>query len=157
MVSEVFVGLSAIKTAFDIAKGLKDIDDATRRNAAVIELQEKILTAQQAQSELVETIGKLEKEVARLKSWETDKERYELNEIAPGIFALAIKEGMRGGEPFHRICANCAANGKKSYLQQHARGPYYDEYHCDGCGAKLPINKGSPPRRPSGDRSAWSV
>jgi len=35
---------------FDIAKGLKDIDDAARRNAAVIELQERILSAQQSQS-----------------------------------------------------------------------------------------------------------
>jgi hypothetical protein len=48
MAGEIFAGLSAIKTAFDIAKGLKDIDDATRRNAAVIELQEKILAAQEA-------------------------------------------------------------------------------------------------------------
>ena len=41
MVAEVFAGLSAIKSAFDIAKGLKDIDDATRRNAAVIEFKKK--------------------------------------------------------------------------------------------------------------------
>ena len=52
MVGEVFAGFSAIKSAFDIAKGLKDINDATRRNAAVIELQEKILAAQQEHSEL---------------------------------------------------------------------------------------------------------
>jgi hypothetical protein len=51
-----FAGLSAIKTAFDLAKGLKDIDDATRRNAAVIELQEKSLSAQSAQSALVENL-----------------------------------------------------------------------------------------------------
>src|SRR5262249_3392802 len=56
MVGEVFAGLGAIKTAFDIAKGLKDIDDAARRNAAVIELQEKILAAQQEQMALVERI-----------------------------------------------------------------------------------------------------
>ncbi|MFZ3324849.1 MAG: hypothetical protein WA231_02690 [Methylocella sp.] len=61
MVAEVFAGLSAIKTAFDLAKGLKDIDDATRRNAVIIELQEKILTAQAAQMELVETINDLKK------------------------------------------------------------------------------------------------
>jgi hypothetical protein len=35
---------------------------------------------------------------------------------------------MRGSEPFHRICADCAANGRKCYLQQHIRGPYYDEF-----------------------------
>lgn len=31
MVGEVFAELGALKTAFDIAKGLKDIDDATGR------------------------------------------------------------------------------------------------------------------------------
>jgi uncharacterized protein YlxW (UPF0749 family) len=64
MVAEVFAGLGALKTAFDIAKGLKDIDDTTRRNTAVIDLQEKILSAQQSQASLVESISNLEKEVA---------------------------------------------------------------------------------------------
>jgi hypothetical protein len=54
MVGEAIAGLGAIKSAFDLAKGLKDINDAAVRNAAVIELQERILAAQQAQSALVE-------------------------------------------------------------------------------------------------------
>ena len=41
MVGEALAGLGALKTAFDLAKGLKEIDDAARRNAAVIELQQK--------------------------------------------------------------------------------------------------------------------
>ena len=73
--AEVYAGLGAIKTAFDIAKGLKDIDDATRRNAAVIELQEKVLSAQQAQSALIDRIGELEKEVAGFEKWDAEKER----------------------------------------------------------------------------------
>jgi uncharacterized protein YlxW (UPF0749 family) len=76
MVAEVFAGLGALKTAFDIAKGLKDIDDTTRRNTAVIDLQEKILSAQQSQASLVESISNLEKEVACLKAWEEEKSRY---------------------------------------------------------------------------------
>ena len=70
MVAEIYAGLGAFKAMFDIAKGLKDIDDAARRNAAVIELQEKILVAQEAQSTLINRVGELEKEVAGLKSWE---------------------------------------------------------------------------------------
>jgi uncharacterized coiled-coil DUF342 family protein len=73
MVAELITGLGAIKSAFDLAKGLKDIDDAARRNAAVIELQEKILSAQAAQSALVERIGELEKQVAGFKAWEAQK------------------------------------------------------------------------------------
>jgi len=141
MVAEVFAGLSAIKSAFDIAKGLKDIDDAARRNAAVVELQEKILTAQAAQSELVETVSALEAEVTRLKNWEADKARYQLAALAPGMVALAVKETLRNGEPFHHICANCASNGKKSYLQQHIRGARFDKYKCNLCGEELQIDK----------------
>ena len=67
MVAEVFTGLSAIKTAFDLARGLKDIDDAARRNAAVIELQEKILAARETQSTLLERVSELEKKWLALK------------------------------------------------------------------------------------------
>lgn len=145
MAAELIAGLGAIKTAFDIAKGLKDISDAATRNAATIELQEKILAAQQAQSALVEKVDNLEKEVARLKDWEADKKRYQLAEIAPGIVALSLKETMRNGEPFHRICADCAANGRKFYLQQHIRGSNFDQYKCSGCGFEIGIDKGGPP------------
>ncbi len=99
MVAEVFAGIGALKTAFDIAKGLKDIDDAARRNAAVIDLQEKILSAQAAQSSLIQTADDLEKEVARLKDWEADKSRYQLSELRPGLVALSLEESMKNGEP----------------------------------------------------------
>jgi hypothetical protein len=64
MVGEAIAGLSALKTAFDLAKGLKDIDDAVRKNVIAIELQERILAGQQAQAALLERIGTLEKEGA---------------------------------------------------------------------------------------------
>ena len=158
MVGEAIAGLSALKTAFDIAKGLKDISDATTRNAAVIELQEKILSAQQTQSSLSQQVSDLEKEVARLKDWDADKKRYELTEIGPGVVALSIKEAMRNGEPFHRICANCAANGKKFYLQQHVRGIHVDVFQCNSCKEKLTIDKGGSKGIQSDyDPSPWSA
>ena len=78
MVGEAFARLSALKTAFDLAKGLKDIDDTARRNTAVIELQEKLLIAQSAQAELLERIRTLEEKVANFETWDTEKQRYEL-------------------------------------------------------------------------------
>jgi hypothetical protein len=155
MVAEVFASLGALKTAFDIAKGLKDIDDAARRNAAVIELQEKILSAQQSQSSLIETVSNLEKEVSRLKAWDADKQRYELKALAMGVVAYALKPSMSNGEPDHYLCANCFAAGKKSYLQQHIRGQYYDQFKCRGCGDDLGVNKGTPPSRPADYEDDW--
>ena len=143
MVSEVITGLSAIKTAFDLAKGLKDIDDATRRNAAVIELQEKILTAQTTQSELLERVSELEKEVTKLKTWDADKQRYELVALAPNVVAYAVKEAMRGSEPQHYLCANCYNQGNKSYLMQHLRGSHVDKFKCNSCSEEISINKGT--------------
>jgi hypothetical protein len=64
MVAEVYATLGAFKAMFDMAKGLKDINDAAIRNGAVIALQEQILTAQAAQSTLIDRVNDLEKEVA---------------------------------------------------------------------------------------------
>ena len=41
MVGEIFRGLSAIKTAFDMAQGLQNIHDAVTRDRAIIEPQKK--------------------------------------------------------------------------------------------------------------------
>jgi Zn finger protein HypA/HybF involved in hydrogenase expression len=117
MAGEVLAGLSAVKAAFDLAKGLKDINDATTRNAAVIELQEQILTAQAAQSSLIERIRELEKEVTRLEAWETEKQRYTLTEVGTGAFALVVRPSMQGTEPTHCICADCYERSEKSILQ----------------------------------------
>jgi hypothetical protein len=119
MVGEFLTGLGALKTAFDIAKGLKDIDDATRRNAAVIELQEKILAAREAQSALLDRVGDLEKEVASFEKWDAEQQRYELKQLAHGgaAFAYALKSGAQPSEPFHCICATCYQRRIKSILQ----------------------------------------
>lgn len=53
VVSEIAGGIGAFKAMMDIAKALKDLNDAALRNAAVIELQGQILTAQMEQSTLI--------------------------------------------------------------------------------------------------------
>jgi hypothetical protein len=116
MISEAMMGVTAFKAAMDITKGLKDIDDRTRRNEAVIELQEKILGAQAAQAALVQAVGELEKEVTALKAWDADKERYRLVELKRGVLAFAPKEGMENGEPVHNLCTSCYQHGFKSIL-----------------------------------------
>lgn len=142
MVPEIYAGIGAIKTAFDMAKGLKDIDDAARRNAAVIELQEKILSAQSAQAALVEAVSVLEKEVADLKAWGSDKQRYDLVKVeGSDIFAYAVKEAARNGEPNHYLCATCYQNGKKSVLQPQTRFPgRVQVLVCHQCGSDFYVS-----------------
>lgn len=146
MVAEIFGGISALKAALDIAKSVKDMNDVAARQGAIIELREQILSAQEAQSSLIQEISALKTKLADFETWETEKQRYKLDVIAPGIFCYIIQETMRGREPVHRICANCYSAGKKGFLQQHITGPYHDRFVCHLCGETLNINKGEPPR-----------
>lgn len=119
MVGEVFAGISAFKTMFDMAKALKDINDAAIRNSAVVELQEKILTAQAAQAQLIERIRELEEDVASFDKWDTEKERYHLiHAYRGGSVVYALKPEAAKGEALRWICASCYQQRKKGILQR---------------------------------------
>lgn len=138
MVAEVLTGLGSLKTLKDIAKGLKSINDATVRNAAIIDLQETILAAQMEQSALIEQVGQLEKEVTRLKEWDADKKRYALGEVAPGAFAYVLKRSKANGEPTHALCANCYERGEKAHLHNNGNPVIYDNaLVCHKCRSQI--------------------
>jgi len=145
--------VGSLKAAGDIAYAMLKLHDAKALQEKTIELNSVIIAAQRdamaahtAQTDLVAEIRDLKEEITRMKNWEADKARYELADIGAGIVALAIKKAERGSEPFHRICADCATNGKKFYLQPVLSGPYYEKYKCHGCGIELEIHKGNPPQ-----------
>ena len=119
----------------DMAKGQKDMNDAAVRNATVIELQQHILTAKEAQSALLEEIRSLITQMARMETWEADKQRYTLKEIEPGQFAYALEEETAGGEPTHLLCANCYNQSQKPISHTETRMPgRHTVLFCQDCG-----------------------
>ena len=141
MFAEAMAGLGSFKTMIDMAKGLKDINDAAVRNTAVIELTEKIIGAQATQTALIARVGELEKDLMRFETWETEKQRYELHERKPGRFTRKLKAGMENGEPPHEICAQCYEVRVKSILQ--SRVTQTGRYHmltCNHCKAELNLS-----------------
>jgi len=118
VVAETLAGLSALKSALDMTKALKDINDATIRNAAVIELQETILAAREAQTTLMERVAGLEKQVDSFEKWDTEKDNYQLTAIYPETLAYARKPSAESSVPPHFICANCYEMRKKRILQR---------------------------------------
>ena len=134
MVGEAIAGLGAIKTAFDLAKGLKDIHDIAVRDWIAIELQKEILAAQAAQFSLVERVRDLEAQVASFEKWEAEKKRYALKDFGGNTFAYELKPEEAGGEPVHRICPKCYAKGHKSILQSEGKDSVErDMYRCTEC------------------------
>lgn len=135
VVAETMMGISGFKATMDMVKAMKDIDDRTRRNEIAIDLQEKILSSQVAQAALIEQVSDLEKEVARLKAWDADKQRYKLTVMAPGVLAYTLIEDMQNGEPPHSLCGSCFQAGHKSLLVSSTFSP--GRCHvlvCNDCG-----------------------
>lgn len=137
MVAEVFAGLSALKAAFDLTKGLKEINDAAIRNGAIIDLQEKIRDAQQTQSALVERVRDLEAQAARLKTWEVEKQRYQLAEVAPRQYAYVLRPEEKDCEPPHWICPRCYEHEEKSVLQGFKSATFGWSHNCPVCELKI--------------------
>ena len=136
MVAEIFGGLSALKTAFDMTQALQNIHDTVARDRAVIELQKEILSAQAAQSTLIDRVRELEKEVADFEAWEVEKKRYRLTDFGGGTFAYALKPDEAKGEPAHRVCAHCYQDGHIAILQCSHRSDGQDYFDCLRCKAR---------------------
>lgn len=135
----------SLKLAADIAKTLWTLKGKAEFNTKIIELQETILAAQSSaldaqseQSSLLQQIGYLEEEVARVKAWETEKERYKLHEPRNGVFTYILKADAGGSEPSHQICANCYnARHTKSILQEERLAGRVHRLLCHNCGGKI--------------------
>jgi hypothetical protein len=134
-----------LQTARDLVQGIISARDSVIVQSKVIELQGIIVDAMGAamdarteQAALLDRVSELEKEIAKLKTWEAEKQNYELKEVAPRVFAYSIKEAMRGTEPAHQICQNCYNNGFKSILQHETKFPgRCDVLACHACGSDI--------------------
>ncbi|MBI3503810.1 MAG: hypothetical protein HY059_03140 [Proteobacteria bacterium] len=134
MPADVMIGLSAFKAMLDGARALKDINDATVRQSAVIELQSSILAAQAEQSALVDTVRALKERITQFENWNTEKQRYELKDLGFGAFAFMLKSEERGAQPPHWICANCFSEKRVSIIQYgFAKKLTGMTWHCQSC------------------------
>jgi len=152
---------TSLRASIEIARAIKDIDDANLIRTKVSELTDQIIDAQQStlkaqmeQAELMERVRTLEAEIAKLKAWDKEKGRYGLKEIQPGLFVYGLKAGEERDEPPHSLCPTCFNRGQKSILQQEMRMPGRMTVQvCHECGTDL-IEAGfrEEPSRPRGRR-----
>ena len=144
--------ISGLKVAGDIAKGLLELKSISDVQGKVIELQSAILSAQTSalsanadQSAMVEEIRALKEELARVKAWDTEKQRYKLVEPWSAGVAYALKESMSNSEPPHLLCTNCYESGRKSILNPINDSHAFVSYICPVCKSQIPTGyRGSP-------------
>ncbi len=145
MASEIGAALTSLAAVSDMAKALVGIHDAGVIRSKVIELQGEIISAQSsalaaqaAQSALLDRIRCLEQEVADLKEWNAEKQKYQLTEVGPGVLAFTLKPDSGSTEPAHSLCSNCYHDGHKAILQADKRSSA-DILRCLRCNAEIVV------------------
>jgi hypothetical protein len=141
--------ISGLKLAGDITKSLIEIKSMSEIQAKVIELQSVILSAQGSalsahadQAAMVEEIRTLKEEIARVKAWESQKQRYKLNPIGEDCaVAYLLKESMSNSEPPHWICTKCYEDGKRMILQPTISPQGFAHLVCPSCKLDIPVHK----------------
>jgi hypothetical protein len=102
----------------------------------ILSAQSSALAAQSNQFTLLQKVCDLETQIADLEAWDVEKNRYELAEIAAGIFTRRLKPSDSHGEPAHQIYARCYEHRIKSVLQKMTRG-HADFLVCSDCKTEL--------------------
>ncbi len=135
--------IGSLSLAFDLTKKFLKMKTVAEVQGIVIDLQSEILSAQNSaiavqasQSALIAKIRDLKEEVARVKAWEEQKQRYALVH-ACGTVTYALKEDCKGTEPPHWICTKCYEDGIKSILNPCTHTPGAISFCCPRCKAVI--------------------
>ncbi|MGH7089946.1 MAG: hypothetical protein ACREFQ_13705 [Stellaceae bacterium] len=143
--SELVAGFSIFKGLTDLAKSLIDLGDTAARKRAGIEFLEKLVAAELAQLDLIARVRQLEEEIARMKAWSAEKERYELHRIGSLAFAYLLKPDAQPPEPPHWLCAGCYQQAKKGILQFAGLRNSMMLWQCPLCSTPIHVPEGTPP------------
>jgi hypothetical protein len=140
--------ITSLKATADLSQLAINAHDAAAVRSKVIELQGQIvaaqsyaLAAQMNQTAILERVHLLEKEVTDLKTWDAEKQKYELVNIRDEpttkhfgpAFARALKTEIAVAEPFHLICPDCYERSEKSILQEEVRPRRIQVLFCQRC------------------------
>ncbi|HEV7251691.1 MAG TPA: hypothetical protein VGN97_01125 [Mesorhizobium sp.] len=150
--AEIATGYSALKSAYEIARGLKDINDRVALNAAVIDLQEKILSAQESAAAAKQTLRELQDTIAAFENWSATAARYQLKDFGEGTFAYELKPDAGTGEPHHLACPNCFEKRVRSVLQFQAKANGREIFKCVNCDTQYALGIYVPWRPPENRR-----
>ncbi|WNL39814.1 hypothetical protein RN346_04460 [Halomonas sp. PAMB 3232] len=123
---------TGLKTAYNIGKAAKDLDDQVRLNTAISEIMDQLTQAQFGLMDMQLQYQQLVDENKELKEKLNKEERfdqYRLFRTAVGHHVYMLKNEFAGrDEPLHAICVQCREDGRRSVLQE---GEY--SYYCTVC------------------------
>ncbi|MDR1281313.1 MAG: hypothetical protein LBK99_10900 [Opitutaceae bacterium] len=137
-ITEIATAITAARHALDLTKTIRDIAKNAEINqvvidlqATILELQSQVMAMQSKMQETTQVKEEIEKKLVAYENWEQEAQRYELKEIASGIFVYALRPEHQGNTPAHWLCPCCFMKSKKSILYKQAVNRR--SYHCNEC------------------------
>lgn len=148
---DINAALQSIKAAKEMFNAVIGVRDGKIAKEEIWKVKEafgnalEITTSlQEERTAILKRLHQLEDEIANMKKWDGEKEKYELKNVSliprVEIFAYARKESPDSSGPLHNLCAQCYHEGKKSILQGETRNPGICRVlMCHLCGSDLYI------------------
>lgn len=124
-ISSISAITAALSGALDITKGMLSLKSQADLSSLAIDLNSKLIDAQQAifavndeRQRLLDKIRELEKKLEQVDDWELEKARYRLMSPWSGkpVLVYLLKKSSANGEEPHWLCPNCFHQRRKSVL-----------------------------------------
>ncbi len=117
-------------------------DDAVREKVteildSIIPLQANIVSLYESNLTLIKEKETLEKKIMEIEDWQKEASRYELKELASGVYVYCIKETAKSSEPNHYLCAKCYNDRNKTILQRTSHSHAGVHYVCHSCSSEI--------------------
>ena len=140
-------GLAMINNLVDLVGKLKGGVSKERPEivsqfyASLSDIQQRLITAENRESELLSQCRALEEQIAHAKDWQAETTRYVLLSVDGGVVRQQ-KADHASGDPPHWLCANCFEEQQKSYLQKDPK--IVDSWHiwkCPRCSTAVMVDQ----------------
>ncbi|MET3371816.1 aspartate/tyrosine/aromatic aminotransferase [Variovorax boronicumulans] len=146
MYAEIQGGFSAVKAALELVKAGKGVIEQAAMASALYEIQQRLMEAQGAALQAVEEKTELSTRVRELEAqlrdradWKAEAEKFEVVQIAQGVFVMLARGETLKYESAVKHCTTCFSRQKKSILQQAHSNMRTLTLTCNECGAQTPL------------------
>ena len=139
-IASVSSALGALKDIYNGIKTLQSVQEDLRLAEQKAVLLDMVNNAQLLLYEVQEKnaaasgrINELEAALQKAKSWEQQKQRYQLHRLATGTFVYRLKPDDESLEPEHDLCAHCYQQGIPAILQAAGYASGHKASSCPHC------------------------
>ena len=158
MYAEITAAIQSVKTVSELAKAASSMANHNDLMAAVSEVNSRLMDAtavalasQERQSELLNRVAQLEKELETLRERQRVAKRYQLHKFPTGSLAYRLNEEHELTEPPHFLCAKCVDDGGHTKLQPWGS----HRLKCMTCGTVIQTKFAPPVQPPPPLASKW--